>query len=75
MQGGAGSIPDQEAKILHASWPRNQNIKLKQFKKKKKKNQNTQHKLSHRLRAVIKTLLKKKKTTLLEGNQLNACLP
>jgi len=24
---GAGSIPDQEAKIPHGSWPKNQNIK------------------------------------------------
>ena len=28
---GAGSIPGQEAKILHASWPKNQNIKQKQY--------------------------------------------
>ena len=49
---GAGSIPDQGAKIPHASWPKNQNIKQKQYcnkfhkdfkkwstsKKKKKKN-------------------------------------
>ena len=28
---GAGSIPGQEAKILHASWPKNQNIKHKQY--------------------------------------------
>ena len=28
--GGAGSIPGRGAKIPHASWPRNQNIKQKQ---------------------------------------------
>ena len=28
--GGVGSIPGQEAKIPHASWPKNQNIKQKQ---------------------------------------------
>ena len=27
--GGAGSIPDQGAKIPHALWPENQNIKVK----------------------------------------------
>ena len=27
--GGAGSIPGQGAKIPHASWPKNQNIKKK----------------------------------------------
>ena len=29
--GGEGSIPGQGAKIPHASWPKNQNIKQKQF--------------------------------------------
>ena len=29
--GGAGSIPGQGAKIPHASGPKNQNIKLKQY--------------------------------------------
>ena len=29
--GGAGSIPGQGAKIPHASWPKNQNIKPKQY--------------------------------------------
>ena len=29
--GGAGSIPGRGAKIPHASWPRNQNIKQKQY--------------------------------------------
>ena len=29
--GGAGSIPGQEAEIPHASWPKNQNIKQKQY--------------------------------------------
>ena len=29
--GGAGSIPGQGAKIPHALWPKNQNIKQKQF--------------------------------------------
>ena len=29
--GGAGSIPGQGAKIPHASWPKNQNIKQKQY--------------------------------------------
>ena len=28
--GHVGSIPDQAAKITHASWPKNQNIKNKQ---------------------------------------------
>ena len=28
---GSGSIPGQEAKIPHASWPKNQNIKQKQY--------------------------------------------
>ena len=28
---GAGSIPGQGAKIPHASWPKNQNIKQKQY--------------------------------------------
>ena len=32
--GGAGLIPDQEAKIPYALWPRNQNIKQKQYCKK-----------------------------------------
>ena len=32
--GGAGLIPGQGAKITHASWPRNQNIKQKQYCKK-----------------------------------------
>ena len=29
--GGEGSIPGQGAKIPHASWPKKQNIKQKQF--------------------------------------------
>ena len=29
--GGPNSIPDQRAKIPHASWPKNQNIKQKQY--------------------------------------------
>ena len=29
--GGAGSIPGQGVKIPHASWPKNQNIKQKQY--------------------------------------------
>ena len=29
--GGVGSIPGGGAKILHASWPKNQNIKQKQY--------------------------------------------
>ena len=29
--GGAGSIPDPGAKIPHASWQKNQNIKHKQY--------------------------------------------
>ena len=29
--GGVGSIPGQGAKILHASWQKNQNIKQKQY--------------------------------------------
>ena len=29
--GGAGSIPGRGAKIPHASWPKNQNIKQKQY--------------------------------------------
>ena len=29
--GGAGSIPGWGAKIPHASWPKNQNIKQKQY--------------------------------------------
>ena len=29
--GGAGSIPGQGAKIPHTLWPKNQNIKQKQF--------------------------------------------
>ena len=28
---GVGSIPGQGAKIPHASWPKNQNIKQKQY--------------------------------------------
>ena len=28
--GGVGSVPGQGAKILQASWPKNQNIKQKQ---------------------------------------------
>ena len=28
---GVGSIPGRGAKIPHASWPKNQNIKRKQF--------------------------------------------
>ena len=31
MQGDVDSIPGQEAKIPHASWPKNQNIKQKQY--------------------------------------------
>ena len=29
--GGAGSIPGRGGKILHASWPKNQNMKQKQY--------------------------------------------
>ena len=29
--GGAGSIPGQGAKIPHATWPKHQNIKQKQY--------------------------------------------
>ena len=29
--GGAGSIPGRGAKIPHAMWPKNQNIKQKQY--------------------------------------------
>ena len=29
--GGEGSLPDREAKIPHASWPKNQNVKQKQY--------------------------------------------
>ena len=29
--GGVGSIPDRGAKIPHASWPKKQNIKQKQY--------------------------------------------
>ena len=29
--GDTGSIPGQRAKIPHASWPKNQNIKQKQY--------------------------------------------
>ena len=29
--GGAGSSPGQGAKIPHASWPKNQNLKQKQY--------------------------------------------
>ena len=29
--GGAGSIPGNGAKIPHVSWPKNQNIKQKQY--------------------------------------------
>ena len=29
--GGAGSIPGRGAKITHALWPKNQNIKRKQY--------------------------------------------
>ena len=29
--GGMGLIPSQGAKIPHASWPKNQNIKQKQY--------------------------------------------
>ena len=29
--GGVGLIPGHEAKIPHASWPKNQNIKQKQY--------------------------------------------
>ena len=29
--GGAGSTPGQEAKILQALWPKNQNVKQKQY--------------------------------------------
>ena len=32
--GGEGSIPGWGAKIPHASWPKNQNIKQKQYCKK-----------------------------------------
>ena len=32
--GGEGSIPGQEAKIPHATWPKNQSIKQKQYCKK-----------------------------------------
>ena len=36
--GGAGSIPGRGAKILHASLPKNQNIKQKQYCNKFNKN-------------------------------------
>ena len=29
--GGEGSLPGREAKIPHASWPKNQNVKQKQY--------------------------------------------
>ena len=32
--GGAGSIPGRGARIPHASGPKNQNIKLKQYRNK-----------------------------------------
>ena len=49
---GVGSIPGQEAKIPHASWPKNQNIKQKQYCNKFSKTLNMVH---------IKKSLKKKK--------------
>ena len=36
--GGAGSIPGWGVKIPHASWPKNQNIKQKQYCDKFNKN-------------------------------------
>ena len=36
--GGAGSIPGQRAKILHASWPKKQNTEQKQYCNKFNKN-------------------------------------
>ena len=52
---GAGSIPGWGAKIPHASWPKNQNIKQKQycnkfnkdFKNGRKKNPSTRHTKSY----------------------------
>ena len=38
IAGGACLIPGQEAKIPHASWPENQNVKQKQYCKKYNKN-------------------------------------
>ena len=34
MLRGVGLVPGQGAKILHVSWPKNQNIKQKQYCKK-----------------------------------------
>ena len=31
IAGGVGSIPGRGAKIPHASWPKNQNVKQKQY--------------------------------------------
>ena len=38
IAGGACLIPGQEAKIPHASWPENQNVKQKQYCNKFSKN-------------------------------------
>ena len=65
--GGAGSIPGRGAKIPHASQPRNQNIKQKQYcnkfnkdfkngphQKNLKKNQNLKEKINKIKRNKIK---------------------
>ena len=53
--GGAGSIPGRGAKVPHASQPKNQNIKQKQYCNKFHKDLKMVH--------IKKNLKKKKRTT------------
>ena len=64
--GGAGSIPGQGAKIPHASWPKHQNIKQKQYFN--KFNKNLKKKMVH----IKKNLKKKKKRN---GKKKVICYP
>ena len=54
IAGGARSIPHQGAKIPHALWPKNQNIKQKQYCNKFNKDSKTV--------PIKKKILKKKKS-------------
>ena len=59
--GSVGSIPGRGAKIPHASQPKNQSIKQKQYHDKFNKNFKSG---PHKKKKILKKYLKKKKTLL-----------
>ena len=67
--GSEGSIPGPGAKIPHASWPKNQNVKQKQYCKKFNKNfKNGPHKIYiyiyiKRKKVAVETHVKFKRVT------------